>query len=104
MAVRSDFAVATTVISDHSKNIITAATLKLPFTDALLGEASAALLTTKLAVSTGIGNFFLERDALLVILAINRQLMFSSWNFANIILDIGLGLLFFSKLECFESF
>jgi hypothetical protein len=63
--------VATTVVSDASRNIILAVTQKLQFTNVLLGEASAALLTTRLATSTSYGCFALEVDALLVILAVN---------------------------------
>jgi hypothetical protein len=47
-------------------------------------------LTFQLAASSGCGNLFLEGDVLLVILAINNPHLFSSWSFANCILDISL--------------
>jgi hypothetical protein len=44
MAIRDNFAVATTIISNTSRNIILAvATHKLHFTDVLLGEASTVV-------------------------------------------------------------
>jgi exonuclease III len=62
VAIRENFAVAAAVISDTAGNIILAATQKLHSTDVLLGEASAALLTTRLAASTGYDCFALEGD------------------------------------------
>jgi hypothetical protein len=56
-----------------------------------MGEAAAAaLLTTWLAAACGLTSFVLEGDALLVILAINNPLIFSSWNFASFLSDIKL--------------
>jgi len=80
--IKGNFDVAATVISDEKCNIILVATQKLASTDALLGEAYVALLTSQLAASSGCGNLFLERNALLVILAINNPPLFSSWSFA----------------------
>jgi hypothetical protein len=48
-----------------------AATQYLFFSDVLLGEASAVLFATRLAVVASFDSFSLEGDALLVILAIN---------------------------------
>lgn len=45
------------VISDVLGNIIMAATHKLHSSDALIGEAFAALLTTRMAASSGCSNF-----------------------------------------------
>jgi hypothetical protein len=67
------------VISDSFKHIVLVATQKLHSTDVLLGEATAALLTTRLASTTNFRSFDLERDALLVILAMNQPLLFSCW-------------------------
>ena len=83
MAVRDSFAVAAIAVSDSSGSVILAATLKLVGSDILQGEATAALLASKLAVSTGFGSFELEGDALLVLLAINSPAIFASWNFAS---------------------
>jgi hypothetical protein len=49
VAVRDSFSVAAAVISDSSGDIIFAATSKLLGTDALMGEAAAALLASQLA-------------------------------------------------------
>jgi hypothetical protein len=87
VAVRDSFSVAAGVICDSSGSIIFAATLKLPSTDALLGEASAALLASRLASSAGLDNISLEGDSLLVSLALNSPSLFSSWNFCNLISD-----------------
>jgi hypothetical protein len=92
VAVRDSFAVVAAVISDSSSNIIMAATQKLLLTDPLIGEASAALLASQLALSSGFDTLFLEGDALLVILAINTPSLFPSRNFSNIVSDIRLGL------------
>ncbi|XP_059451038.1 uncharacterized protein LOC132181824 [Corylus avellana] len=65
VAIKGNFAVAAAVISDSSGEILAAATLKLHSSDALLGEAMAALLATRLARSFGFDVFTLEGDALL---------------------------------------
>jgi hypothetical protein len=65
-----------------------AVTHKLSSTDALAGEAFAALLTSRMAFSLTRDNFCLEGDALLVVSAINNPPLFSSWSFANCIADI----------------
>jgi hypothetical protein len=82
--VRESFAVADTVISDYSGNIIMAATQQLHSTDILAGEASAALLASRLALSSRYDHFIIEGDALLVILAINSPEYFSLWNFPHV--------------------
>jgi hypothetical protein len=69
------------VINDASGQIVLAATQKLHSTDVLLGEATATLLATRLASSTGFRSFDLEGDALLVILDVNQPILFSSWQF-----------------------
>lgn len=92
VVVRGSFAVAAAVLSDYLGNIISAGTLYLHYSDALLKEAAAALLIVRLAVSMGVSCFNLEGDALLIILAINHPSLFSSWSFANVISDISLDL------------
>jgi hypothetical protein len=57
-----------------------------------MAEAAAAFLATRLAVSAGVRQFFLEGDALLVILAVDQPLLFSSWQFSSFISDIRLDL------------
>jgi hypothetical protein len=57
-----------------------------------MGEAVVALLSTQLAISAGVRQFLLEGDALLVILAVNQPLLFSSWQFSYFISDIRLDL------------
>jgi hypothetical protein len=92
VAIRDSFAVTAVVISDSSGNIIMAATQRLHSTDILVGEVSAALLTSQLALSLGYDHFIIEGDALLVILAINSPELFSLWNFSNVVSDINLSL------------
>jgi hypothetical protein len=81
VAIREDFAVAAVVISDSTGNIISAATQKFFFTDVGMGEAAAALLTTRLAAACGVTSFVMEGDALLVVLAINHPLIFFLFEF-----------------------
>jgi hypothetical protein len=76
VAVRDSFAIAVAVISDSSSNIIMVATQRLHSTDILVDEASAALLASRLALSSGHAHFIIEGDALLVILAINSPELF----------------------------
>jgi hypothetical protein len=90
VAVKDSFSVAAAVVSDENGDILNAATQKLHGSDALQGEAHAALLAVRLAYSMGCRLIALEGDALLVILAINNPPLFSSWNFANCLADIRL--------------
>jgi hypothetical protein len=90
VAVKGSFSVAATVVSDEKGDVLNAATQKLHGSDALQGEAHAALLAVRLADSMGCKLITLEGDALLVILAINNPPLFSSWNFANCLADISL--------------
>jgi hypothetical protein len=90
VAVKDSFSVAAAVVSDEKGDILSAATQNLHGTDALQGEAHAALLAIRLADSMGCRLVVLEGDALLVILAINNPPLFSSWNFANCLADISL--------------
>ena len=92
MAIKDTFAVAAATISDSSGNIVFAASQKLSNLDVLQGEATAALLATRLAIFSGCDRFHLEGDALLVTLAINNPFLFESWNFASIVSDIRLNL------------
>jgi hypothetical protein len=78
VAVRGNFAVATVVLNDSSREIIFAVTQKLFSSDVLSGEASAALLVSRLAAISGFSNFTLEGDALLVILAVNKPHLFAT--------------------------
>jgi hypothetical protein len=87
VTVRNSFSVAAAVISDTSGAIIFAATSKLLGTDALMGEAAAALLASRLALSSDLDNISIEGDSFLVILALNSPSLFSSWNFCNLISD-----------------
>jgi hypothetical protein len=66
------------VISDSSRHILLVATQKLCcttqklcVTDAMIGEDYVALLASSLTISSGFGYFYLEGDAILMILAIN---------------------------------
>jgi hypothetical protein len=97
VAVRGNFAVAAAVFSDHLGEIIYARTQKLFSSDVLLGEASAALLASRLAASSGFSNFTLEGDALLVILAVNKPHLFATLQFAPIVSDLRL------ELSSFQS-
>ena len=69
---------AAAVLSDDKGAIVAVATQRLNYTDALQGEAFAALLTSRLAATFGCNFFSLEGDAFLVVLAINNSSLFSS--------------------------
>jgi hypothetical protein len=71
VAIRPTFAVAA------SEKFLTVNTLKLPPMDALMGEAHAALLASRLAVSMGCSPLIIEGDSLLTILALKDPLLFS---------------------------
>ncbi|GLT61034.1 hypothetical protein SLA2020_337700 [Shorea laevis] len=73
--------------------------MKLLSTDVLLVEASAALLASRLASSSGLDNLCLEGDSLLVILAINSPSLLSSWNICNLISDTCLVLDNFQSIQ-----
>jgi hypothetical protein len=60
VAIMEDFAIATAVVSDSTGNIIGAATQKFFFTDVGMGEAAAALLTTRLVAACGVTSFVLK--------------------------------------------
>ncbi|XP_059436414.1 disease resistance protein RPM1-like [Corylus avellana] len=79
VAVKGNWAVVAAMIMDCSGNIVLAATQKLHSSDVLLGGAAVALLATHLASTSGFRCFDLERDVLLVILAVNQPHLFSSW-------------------------
>jgi hypothetical protein len=59
VAIRGSFAVVAAVLSDDMGDIVAAATQRLTCTEALQGEALAALLTSRLAASFGCNLFFL---------------------------------------------
>jgi hypothetical protein len=86
VAIRDNFAVAAAIISNSDGEIILAVTQKLSNTNALIGEAYAALLITRLVASIGIENFLLEGDAFLVILAVNQPNIFLFLAFCSLYL------------------
>jgi hypothetical protein len=62
VAVTDSFEVVVAVVSDTSGSVILAATIKLVGSDILQEESTTALLTSRLAISTGFGSFDLEGD------------------------------------------
>ena len=109
VAVNDYYSVAAAVISNDRGDIVGAATQKLHCTDALQGEALATLLASRLAASLGYKFLALERDALLVVLAINCPALFSSWTFSNCMANISLVLSSFQswntlKVSCSANF
>jgi hypothetical protein len=78
VAICDNFAVTTAVISNSSRDIILAVTQKLNVSDVLIGETSGGFLVTRLAAFVGTGDFLLEGDAFLIILAVNQPHLFSS--------------------------
>ena len=102
VSVKGSFVVSAAVLSDEWGAIVGAAMMKLHCLDAFQGEALAALLTTRLAVSLGCNLLSLEGDALLVVLAINNPTLFSSWSFANCIFYINLALSSFQSLNALK--
>jgi hypothetical protein len=63
-------------------------TQRLSSIDVLMDEASTALLSIRLAPSTGVGHFLLEGDSLLVILAMNQSLIFLVGSFLLLFLTL----------------
>jgi len=100
VTIMGSFSVAAATISDSSGSIILAATQHLYSSDVILGEATAALLATRLAVILGRVDFTLERDSLLVTLAINSPPTLSSWWFCNIVSDISV---FLSSFQSWKA-
>jgi sensor histidine kinase YesM len=90
VAIHENFAVVAAVISNFSSDIILAATQRLSSIDVLMGEAYAALLSSRLAASASAAHFLLEGDALLVTLAVSQPITFSSWHFSSYVSDIRL--------------
>jgi hypothetical protein len=88
------------VINDASGHIVLAATQKLHSTNVFLGEATA----TQLASSTDFRSFDLEGDALLVILAVNQPLLFTSWQFPSVVSNITVNLSSFQSLNALKVF
>lgn len=64
-----------------------ARTKKLPPLEALVGEATAALLAILLTIYFGCSSFHLEGDFLLFILAINKSQLFIDWPNACLLVD-----------------
>jgi hypothetical protein len=56
--------------SDSSGNIFLTATQELFFLDILLGEASTALLASRLAIQASFDKLYLKKDSLLMILVV----------------------------------
>jgi hypothetical protein len=102
VTIKGSFFVATATIYDSSRSIILAATQHLYSSEVLLGEATAALLATRLAATLGHVDFTLEGDSLLVTLAINSPPTFSSWCFCNIVSDISVFLSSFRRWKALK--
>jgi hypothetical protein len=77
VAIRPTFVVAAIVLQEHSENFLTINTLKLPPMDALMGEAHAALLASRLTVSMDCSPLIIEGDSLLTILIFKDHFLFS---------------------------
>lgn len=71
------FAVAATVLQDHSGKFLAVNTLKLPPMNTLMDEARGALLSSRLAVSIGYSPLIIEENSLLTILTLKDPLLFS---------------------------
>jgi hypothetical protein len=88
VAVHGDFAVAVAVISDENSNIILAFTQKLSYSDSLLGEVSAALLTSQLATSSGCREIYFWREMLYLLFLLSTILIFSLLGLLLIVFQI----------------
>jgi len=77
VAIRPTFVDAAIVLQEHSENFLTINTLKLPPMDALMGEAHAALLASRLTVSMDCSPLIIEGDSLLTILIFKDHFLFS---------------------------
>ena len=90
------------VLSDSNGKIIHVATKCLFTIDATIGEAQAALLASQIASSLGIFSLTLEEDAINIILTIQQPDLFLYWNFASIISDIQVHLLFVYSWKAYK--
>jgi hypothetical protein len=104
VTIRGSFSIAAATISDSFGSIILAATQHLYSSDVLLGEASTALLAIQLAATLGYVDIILERDSMLVILALNSSTFFGSWCFCNIISNTSVLLSSFKSWKALKVF
>jgi hypothetical protein len=87
-AIRDSFSTQSAICRDFSGSIIRCISLISPPCTAIYGEALAALLATRLAISMGIPSFILEGDSLLVTPALQRPDITQDWRIASIISTI----------------
>jgi hypothetical protein len=73
--------VAAATLRDPLGNFVAVHSLKLPSMDANKGEACAALLAVRLAITAGVSSLLIEGDSLLTVLAIKEPHLFADWNF-----------------------
>jgi hypothetical protein len=88
VAIRSSLVVAAATLRNHQGVFLAVNSLKLPSMEANLGEAHAALLAVRLAVSYGCQSLVIEGDSLVTILAINDPSLFSGWCIDPVLADI----------------
>ena len=93
VAIRPNFIVVAAILSDHEGNFLAVNTLKFPPMEAVMGEAHAALLASRIAVFFGCPCLIIEGDSLLIILAMKDPHLFLDQNLVPIISDIQLQLL-----------
>jgi hypothetical protein len=74
-AIRDSFSAQAAVCLDSSGSIIQCSSLICPPCTAVYGEASAALLAVRLAVSLQFSSFILEGDSLIVTLALQNRII-----------------------------
>jgi hypothetical protein len=88
VAIQPSFAVAAATLRNHQGEFLAVNSLKLPSMEANLGEAHAALLAVRLAVSFGYRSLVIEGDSLVTILAINDPSLFFDWSIDPVLTDI----------------
>jgi hypothetical protein len=87
-AIRDSFSVQAAVIRNSSGTITHCSSLISPPCTAVIGEALAALLATKLAISIHATSFILEGDSTTVTLALQNPLISKDWHIAATISQI----------------
>lgn len=99
VAVRAEFSVASAAISNDTGQVLAAGSLKLYSTKVNVGEAAAALLAAKLAISLGADRLILKGDSLITVTALKKPNLIEDWTITPIIKDT---LLYLSQIPVWE--
>jgi hypothetical protein len=87
-AIRASFSAQAAVCRDSTGSIIKCTSIISSPCSAPYGEATAALLAARLAVSLGLSSFILEGDSLNIIMALQQPTITIDWGIASTISTI----------------